>query len=643
MYGRLHASQQRPTKAVPRCNGFPPATAWDQHRDEIKRLYLREDMRLDDVVDYMKLHHGFEATYDTRVMLLQDPVCADLLTSKPMYKKRFKAWDIHKYRTDVTIANLSRAPDTSSDEGNPSTGLDVRRPLKREISGVSNDGDSKEELRQENGMVKRPRANARLSIDCDLVAPPKPVRSYTKQVSPRKSSVTSMNKRSSSTDSDLSNSGVTTIFTPSSSEGTIRSQPPMPSSDHGQDRFPDNMSVPAITTDRHAGFGPNAWDWTGQTSSDGGSGNTDKLRTLGIRSEAARNSNPGSFSPDAAFNGQFHMLMGAPSVQPEISRSAVYSRLIRDPLEPSSALGTAPEPLTYVSLCYLSCIHQGQGRTEEAMLVASHAAQIYGTLARQQHEQALVCLNLVLAVLFYHGQAEFAAWLLQDALVASLRYLDESDNFIVIVRFLISQASSTTKKCGVSLEDLERIQKEYKHRRGPKDPYTLIAGYHLAWRLSLEDKSANLVAYRMLSSSQPSVDGVFRRTHMQAIMNLTTTARVLQTLERHGEAERVMQEALTRIDQVYPPFHPYSLENKRRHAELLQGVNQHALAERKLIEVAVSRVEVLGANNRLSRRSVTLVEETLGVSGRETELAKFRVSVSLALRNASTRTPEFDF
>ena len=42
---------------------FPTKEEWKQHKDEIVRLYVTEDMRLDDVRERMEREHNFKAKY----------------------------------------------------------------------------------------------------------------------------------------------------------------------------------------------------------------------------------------------------------------------------------------------------------------------------------------------------------------------------------------------------------------------------------------------------------------------------------------------------------------------------------------------------------------------------------------------------
>lgn len=63
MYGRLLTTTQGPTKGRGTRKALPSQRAWDQHRDEIVRLYIDQNMRLEDVTRKMAEDHNFIATY----------------------------------------------------------------------------------------------------------------------------------------------------------------------------------------------------------------------------------------------------------------------------------------------------------------------------------------------------------------------------------------------------------------------------------------------------------------------------------------------------------------------------------------------------------------------------------------------------
>ncbi len=62
-YGRLLVNRESPRKIVNNIKeARPSAVHWDQHKDEIKRLYVEDGRRLEDVMEHMERHYGFKAT-----------------------------------------------------------------------------------------------------------------------------------------------------------------------------------------------------------------------------------------------------------------------------------------------------------------------------------------------------------------------------------------------------------------------------------------------------------------------------------------------------------------------------------------------------------------------------------------------------
>ncbi len=561
-----------------------------------------------------------------------------------MYKKRFKAWAVRKYKTDATAAALANSVQMSNHGCDHLVGAQFHR--------ASNGGDITRQSKaargkRKAGLSKKERPDAESSFGQYEGTNPSTTdrqavsSSRYQSIAPLR--VQPETPQSSRDESPFSSSDSPTIFTPSSSDGTMKTSPQVTASDNTQaDLIVGDMQKTPVVASKGDSTS-NLADPALPSFSNEISYQVDQLHALDIGSEVARLSDSVAASPDTEFNTDFHRLLATSSPKAGCYRFARNTRSSRCSAESLSTLEDVPEPWAYVSRCFLSCIHQGQGRIREAKFVAADAAQMYGILVKHQHEQALACLDIVLRVLFYHGQIAFVAWLLEDALTAAMSYLEENDNFVLIIKFLIAQANSKAKDCDVTLSRLETIYADFKEHRGSEHPYTLIAGYHVAWRLSLEDEKGQVAALRLLQTLQGSFDHVFGVTHMEAIGNLTTTSRVLQSLERDDEAEEVMKEAMRRIDEVFPPCHPYSLETKTRYAQLLRGIDEYELAERMLIEVAVGRVEVLGPDNELSRRSIVDVEQTLCVAGREQDHAKFQDALTLALRRRSMRSPEIDY
>jgi hypothetical protein len=192
----------------------------------------------------------------------------------------------------------------------------------------------------------------------------------------------------------------------------------------------------------------------------------------------------------------------------------------------------------------------------------------------------------------------------------------------------------TVMQCGISPARLQVVYDDFRKSRTLKHPYTLLAGYHLAWRLAMDGADGFERAQHLLSELQGPAEETFGTAHMQTIAILTTRARILHDLKHCDEAEKFMSEAIKRIENIYPPEHPYALEAKRRHSILLYSVNRIPMAEGRLMEVALGRVQVLGLEHTFSQESVKDVEGFLCAPGREAELDLFREQLAKAKANS---------
>jgi hypothetical protein len=276
----------------------------------------------------------------------------------------------------------------------------------------------------------------------------------------------------------------------------------------------------------------------------------------------------------------------------------------------------------------------GQGQQERASTVAAEAFKIYETFVNQEHEQALTCLNLVLTVSFMYGQNLFAVDFLKRVHQVALRHLDKESSIITTINFMVQQASMTVMQCGISPARLQAVYDDFRKSWTVKHPYTLLAGYHLAWRLAMDGADGLEQARHLLSELQGPAEEKLGTAHMQTIAILTTRARILHDLKHWHEAEKFMSEAIKRIENIYPAEHPYALEAKRRHSILLYSVDRIPMAERRLTEVALGRVQVLGLEHPFSQESVKDVEAFLDARGRETELDLFRKQLAEAKANS---------
>jgi hypothetical protein len=351
----------------------------------------------------------------------------------------------------------------------------------------------------------------------------------------------------------------------------------------------------------------------------------------------------GYASPHAP-NMDFHTLLAAAPSGRGLSRrcrAPVHGRDVPQNLDVLFA-DIVAEPMAFSSLCNLFCIYRGQNRHQEADYTIRQAYRVYGSLIQQRHEQALACLNLVLNVLFMHNRTEEAREILQGARDAAVRHLDDEDPIVITINFMIQQSASTVKESGIDVNTLRKVYRQFFNTESLEHPFTLLAGYNLAWRLAMDDNTM-FEAYHILSTIQQVAERRLSKTHSQLIAILITKARVIHDLGQLVEGERAMSEAMKSVAHGYHELHPYHLEAKRRHAGMLSDIGCVEQAQHKLKEVAIGRVEVLGCEHPFSRASVSEVRDFLSDDARVQELQNFDADLTRATKKFSMRTPIFDF
>lgn len=300
------------------------------------------------------------------------------------------------------------------------------------------------------------------------------------------------------------------------------------------------------------------------------------------------------------------------------------------------------DPTLFSALCNLFCIYRGQNRHQEADYVIGQAYRVYDSLIQQRHVQALACLHLVLNVLFMHNRPEEAREILQGARDTAVRHFDDQDPIVVTINFMIQQSASTVKESGIDVNTLRKVYRKFVDTESLEHPFTLLAGYHLAWRLAIDDDGI-FEAYHILTTLKQVAERCLSKAHPQLIAIMITKARVIHDLGKLAEGERAMSEAMESVAHGYHILHPYHLEAKRRHAGMLSDIGRVELAQHKLKEVAIGRVEVLGPEHPFSRASVIEVRAFLSDDAREQELRNFDADLTRATKKFSMRTPIFDF
>jgi hypothetical protein len=351
----------------------------------------------------------------------------------------------------------------------------------------------------------------------------------------------------------------------------------------------------------------------------------------------------GHASPHA-LNADFHTLLAVTPPGRGLTRRCRAPAHGRDVPQNFGTLvaDIVAEPKAFSALCNLFCIYRGQNRHQEADCTIRQAYRIYDSLIQQRHEQVLACLQLVLNVLFMHNRTEEAREILQGARDAAVRHLDDEDPIVVTINFMIQQSASTVRESGIGVKTLRKVYRQFVDTESLDHPFTLLAGYNLAWRLAMDDDTM-FEAYHILSTLQQLAERCLGKAHLQLIAILITKARVIHDLGQLVEGERAMSEAMDSVAHGYHVLHPYHLEAKRRHAGMQSDIGCVELAQHKLKEVAIGRVEVLGSEHPFSRASVIEVRAFLSDEAREQELQDFDADLTRATKRFSMRTPIFDF
>ena len=235
---------------------------------------------------------------------------------------------------------------------------------------------------------------------------------------------------------------------------------------------------------------------------------------------------------------------------------------------------TSPQPETWTTLSLQINVLCGQEKTSEARHFMLWAGMIFERLVQEKNDQILSILNTALANLFLHNKATLAAELLSQAQVAASIHLEPEDPLIVSMAFMISMAMKKVKTCGIKICKLRQIAKQMKTIWGANHRYCIIADYHLAWRLAMEP-DLRAEALKILHETQIRSENVFDPLHMQTVALVSTKARVLCHLGHYLEARMTSFEALRRVERWdIMPDHPYYLEAIRRHEIFLKELNR---------------------------------------------------------------------
>ena len=208
-----------------------------------------------------------------------------------------------------------------------------------------------------------------------------------------------------------------------------------------------------------------------------------------------------------------------------------------------------PPPKIFLEFCYQSCTLNAQCQPQDAHYAAWQAFQVFGSMIVNGHEYALASLNVMHVVLFMQRKGGQAVELLKGAKEAALLYLGASDPIVISIDFMMWQASGSTESRGIDPNLLRRVYHVFKMRPSARHPYTILAGYKLAWLLATNETAMHekLEALVILSTLQSDADETLGQLHMQSISVTTIRAQVLLRLGSEMEAERTMAEGIRRI------------------------------------------------------------------------------------------------
>lgn len=298
------------------------------------------------------------------------------------------------------------------------------------------------------------------------------------------------------------------------------------------------------------------------------------------------------------------------------------------------------DPGLFIHLCLLSCTLHFESRHKDADEAATQASRTYGQLVWQNHRHALTSLNAVMIILLKYTKERDAIDLVAGARRAALEQLGMDHPLVRTIDYMEFQAGG--QYAAVQVDQLLAVYESFCSMLTPRHPHSLVAGYELAWRLSIDSKAEKdqLAALQLLDKIETDSDRTLGARHLHSIAILMTKSRVLQALQLVSSALKVMSEAVDRIRSTYSPQHPYHLEARARYAPLLFSAYRDDEAESEWVAAALGRVELLGREHSLSEESILEVEDFYCTVGRQSQAIKFRAELVEAELRYLRRRPE---
>lgn len=289
------------------------------------------------------------------------------------------------------------------------------------------------------------------------------------------------------------------------------------------------------------------------------------------------------------------------------------------------------EPRDFVHYCFLSAASHFKGDHGQGDDAAARAGMIYSQLIWQEHDDALTALSAMSAVLLKYDRQAEAVVLIAGARLAATEILGTDHPIVHTIEFLEFQADGQYR--AFQVEKLKIMYEFFCHNFSPRYRHSLVVGYQLAWRLTLDGTDENLQdALTLLENLATDFDLTLGKTNIQSIAILKTMSRVLQQRRDFGNALKVMSKAVERLSGKYfsdDPYsdHPYLLEARARLASLLFHAYQNDEAESQWVAAALGWVRLLGRKHALSKESIQDVKDFYFTTGQMSKATGFRGQV----------------
>lgn len=288
------------------------------------------------------------------------------------------------------------------------------------------------------------------------------------------------------------------------------------------------------------------------------------------------------------------------------------------------------EPKTFVKLSIWYCSLRNEGMYDQADAIASEAGQTYAYILFQQHTHALTSLNTVLIMLLLYGRSSEAIELMRRAREAAKTLFPEMHPIILIMEYFMFQAAGKFETMPVS--QLAQAYNFFCNGLGQDHPYTLVAGYLLAWRNAADntDVIGMLHAVQLLCKLQLAADVRLGRYHLLSIAILNTKARVQHALKMLPDAITNMETVLSRMQATHDGNHPYLLDARSRYAAVLFAAYRDDEAESEYVASVLGQAELFGVEAQATQRSLREIGTFFVTTERTESASDFYIKLAAA-------------